>query len=54
MFGKISGFRMAILVPQIIGRFGHLWRIYSNPGIAMLAYCVTRTLQKGPYKDIRR
>jgi CubicO group peptidase (beta-lactamase class C family) len=26
---------------------------YSNPGIAMLAYCVTRALQKGPDKDIR-
>jgi CubicO group peptidase (beta-lactamase class C family) len=26
---------------------------YSNPGIAMLAYCVTKALQKGPYKDIR-
>lgn len=26
---------------------------YSNPGIAMLAYCVTKALQKGPHKDIR-
>jgi len=26
---------------------------YSNPGIAMLGYCVTRALQKGPDKDIR-
>ncbi|MDA0709369.1 MAG: serine hydrolase [bacterium] len=26
---------------------------YSNPGIAMLAYCVTQALQKGPHKDIR-
>jgi len=26
---------------------------YSNPGIAMLAYCVTKAIQKGPHKDIR-
>ena len=26
---------------------------YSNPGIAMLAYCVTRAIQKGEDKDIR-
>ena len=26
---------------------------YSNPGIAMLGYCVTRALRKGPHKDIR-
>ena len=26
---------------------------YSNPGIAMLGYCVTRALQKGRDKDIR-
>jgi CubicO group peptidase (beta-lactamase class C family) len=26
---------------------------YSNPGIAMLGYCVTHALQKGPDKDIR-
>jgi CubicO group peptidase (beta-lactamase class C family) len=26
---------------------------YSNPGMAMLAYCVTKALQKSPYKDIR-
>ena len=26
---------------------------YSNPGIAMLAYCVTRAILKGPDKDIR-
>lgn len=27
---------------------------YSNPGIAMLGYCVTRAIQKGPDKDIRK
>ncbi|MDH4238272.1 MAG: beta-lactamase family protein [Phycisphaerae bacterium] len=26
---------------------------YSNPGIAMLSYCVTASLRKAPYKDIR-
>ncbi|MFT5367447.1 MAG: CubicO group peptidase (beta-lactamase class C family) [Candidatus Latescibacterota bacterium] len=26
---------------------------YSNPAIAMLTYCVTKALQKGPHKDIR-
>jgi CubicO group peptidase (beta-lactamase class C family) len=25
---------------------------YSNPGIAVLGYCVTRAIQKGPDKDI--
>jgi len=27
---------------------------YSNPGLAMLTYCVTAALQDMPYKDIRR
>lgn len=31
---------------------GHKYQ-YSNPGIAMLAYCVTKALQKSPHKDIR-
>jgi CubicO group peptidase (beta-lactamase class C family) len=26
---------------------------YSNPGLAMLSYCVTASLRDGPYRDIR-